>query len=278
MSKHVALGLYACVFTLLCCFVLYCLCLAFRTAAPPSLVHKAAATNSSWIWRQFQLSFGILTFGYCLLEIRLICAVSTPKLIQQKPFLPEVVCGICGKVDNTVSLLGSASLCFSGVFQGYHVSRVLFEFHSCLWLPWEDSKCPEFSKGAFLDFWRTNKRFVALLFADLVTLSTFHASQSAVAKLCAAPALRSPVYYRRLLLCSAFCRHHPRAHDEREKSHGKTLIGPQVCPPCAFLLNHTVTHLPHRQEFMFFRNVLVTSEKQQVFVITTVSVMVCIWR
>lgn len=130
MSKHVALGLYVHVFTLLCCFVLYCLFLAFRT-----LMHEAAAIKQQLIWRQFHLNFGILTFGYCLLEIHLICAVSTPKRIQQKPFLPEVVCGICGKVDNTVSLLGTASLCFSGVFQGCHVSRVLFEFHSCLWLP-----------------------------------------------------------------------------------------------------------------------------------------------
>lgn len=238
-----------------------------------SFIHgtRPLPPSSSWIWRQFHLSFGILTFGYCLLEIRLICAVNTPKLIQQKPFFPEVVCGICGKVDNTVSLLGSASLCFSGVFQGCHVSRVLFEFHSCLWLPWEDSKCPEFSKGAFPEFWRTNKPvcYPVICWLRWPCLPFLHRLESAVAKLCAAPTLRSPVYCRRLLLCSAFCGHHPRAHSEREKSHGKTLIGPHksVLPVLFysnFLSQKQITQSPicPTGKFMFFRNVLVTSEKQ----------------
>lgn len=188
----------------------YCVVLFFIVFALPSghSCTRLLPPSSSWIWRQFHLNFGILTFGYCLLEIHLICAVSTLKLIQQKPFLPEVVCGICGKVDNTVSLLGSASLCFFGVFQGCHVSRVLFEFHSCLWLPWEDSKCPEFSKGAFPDFWRTNKPVCNPVICGLrwPYLPFVHHLESAVAKLCAAPTLRSPVYYRRLLLCQCLLR------------------------------------------------------------------------
>lgn len=102
--------------------------------------------------------------------------------------------------------------------------------------------------------------------------------EAAVAKLCAAPTLRSPVYYRRLLLCSAFCGHHTRAHDEREKSHGTTLIGPQVCPSCAFLLkppepkaNHTVAHLSHRQ-------IYVLQECAGNIWEMALSAMVCIWR
>lgn len=213
----------------------YCVVLFFIVFALPSghSCTRLLPPSSSWIWRQFHLDFGILTFGYCLLEIHLICAVSTPRLIQQKPFLPEVVCGICGKVDNAVLLLGRASLCFSGVFQGCRVSRVLFEFHSCLWLPWE------FSKGAFPDFWRANKPVCNPVICGLIYLSRIAWSQ---------------------LLLS--CVQHP-------PSDLQFTTGGCSCASafCGHLPEHTVAHLPHSQEFMFFRNVLVTSEKQQIFVI-----------
>lgn len=130
--------------------------------------------------------------------------------------------------------------------------------------------CPESSaKEPSQTFGEQTNRFVTPLFADL---STFHASLG-------------------VSCCSAVCSTHPQISSLLQtvalvpvpsadtsqstrwqgKSRGQTLIDPQVCPSCAFLLklpepkaDHTVTHLPHRQEFMFFRNVLVTSEKQQI--------------